>query len=407
MDDDEVESEPEFFGGIDPIDAHRRREAAKRARERERQARRLKKHAPESRKRAAWLAPPGENREKRARSAEPVLRPTYPRSDGSEPASTNPPKRLETTQPQQPRVTASGAARSSKPHTKVETGPDLKKQYKRLRRRLLEANMGKVPDNRAGRAVFLELEQFTPTASDLEAAMPLVTALTTVKNTSASERFRAHAKRIFKFWKAIASGKPAELKRRCTKEQAKEKANAAKRPLGKARSGAVPYSSKHSVAAGAKSGPSRGAIKGVKPLSASRSPVSKSPRPGAGAARRPDVRKSPKGSPQRSAASSSGTVARPGSGTSVLSTATTLEFRHHWPGLHRKITMALDEKPPNIERALVSLRKLKAAKPTRSILSEAIKGGLVADLKAFRKHPDLRVASACADLYQSYKEFMS
>jgi hypothetical protein len=54
----------------------------------------------------------------------------------------------------------------------------------------------------------------------------------------------------------------------------------------------------------------------------------------------------------------------------------------------------------------MSLRKLRAAKPSRSLLEEAIKGGLVADIKAFRKHPNPQVAAICTEIYNSYKSFM-
>ena len=68
--------------------------------------------------------------------------------------------------------------------------PDLKLHFKRMRRKLLEADMGKLgskfPDHRAGRALFLELEQFEPTVADLEVASPLIAALVKIMKTSMS-----------------------------------------------------------------------------------------------------------------------------------------------------------------------------------------------------------------------------
>jgi hypothetical protein len=274
--------------------------------------------------------------------------------------------------------------------------------------------MGKVPDNRAGRAVFLELEQFTPTSKDLQIAMSLITALTKVKNTSASEKQRSHAKRIYKYWKAIASGKTATLHRRCTKEQAKTESKSSKfrLSLGKARAGAKPWG-----ANGVQSSPSRappakkgGTARGGAPPRANPSqsrahaPVARGSASVGVGQRRPGVKAKGAAGPGPGGAKGK---APPREQESLLKQTSTIEFRHQWPGLHRKITMALDEKPPNVERALASLRKLKAAKPQRSILEEAIKGGLVADLKAFRKHSDKRVSTACTELYQTYKDFMS
>ena len=71
--------------------------------------------------------------------------------------------------------------------------PDLKLHFKRMRRKLLEADMGKQgPDLRSGRALFLELEQFEPTVQDLEIAEPLIAVLVKLMKTSTFDPSRVY-----------------------------------------------------------------------------------------------------------------------------------------------------------------------------------------------------------------------
>lgn len=293
----------------------------------------------------------------------------------------------------------------------------LPADHRRFARRLREATMGKMVDTQRIVSVFRELERYTPTKEDLEESILLVGIIVHFKKSASNQLLRFHCKRMYKFWKGIISGKPdAQL----TPMPVRTKRSVAKPAVGRRGEG------------GGASGSGRRKDVGVvqRTPTTSRSAATGSPRSPAMTRRptptNPTTRPRPstatgKTIPHKSAvldtapdttpAAKSGPAGKTTPGKSSLfrdlQKGSALEFRHHWPMLQKRVGAALKATPPDIDKALLNLDKLAATTATPSSLQDAIAGGLVADLKAYRKHPDVRVATRCAQLFASYKALMA
>eukprot|EP00041_Stephanoeca_diplocostata_P013561 m.238047 g.238047 ORF g.238047 m.238047 type:complete len:525 (+) comp19380_c0_seq3:257-1831(+) len=283
--------------------------------------------------------------------------------------------------------------------------------HRRFARRLRGATTGKIVDTQRIISVFKELEKYTPTKEDLEDSILLVGIIVHFKKTGSNPLLRYHCKRMYKYWKAIIAGKPD--------------ATLAPWP-GRSKQSAERTAPARRTDRGGASGSGPQKPKGVAHRTPTNSPSARArtgPRPGA-RANSPNPKKSSTLQPQRktigkSALQSPATLGTPPPATAGktaagksslfrdLSKGAALEFRHHWPMFQKRIGTALKADPPDVDKALVNLDKLAASSATRSALEDAIAGGLVADLKAYRKHPDSRVATRCAKLFAEYKTLMT
>ena len=75
--------------------------------------------------------------------------------------------------------------------------------------------------------------------------------------------------------------------------------------------------------------------------------------------------------------------------------------------MQKRIKIALTASKPNVAMAANELRQMAAATPTPSMLNDAVKGGLIADIKSYRKHADKKVATLSAGIFDKFKGIMT